>query len=764
MRHLHFSEHHNFPQSFAAQFDETHKMNAPPFCERLAHNGRIAVDLAEAGFFIFPVFNNPSHPYHKRPLVNWRNESTNCLETVKAWWSGDWRHAMPGIDLSKSNLVVLDGDRHSENQNGSAEIEKLLQSKLSEIGCPVVVTPSGGVHAYFIQPQNIEPIGNSTGNLPSGVDVRGCGGFTIAPGAATGDKKLCRRLPGTPELSETLHIGSIPYLPSVIVEAIQAGKPRNTSSPTNRQNDYGEKSAWQGNRERAYAFAALEAEANTLASTLKGGRNAALNVASLKLARQVVAGRLSRSEVFDALCDACKANGLISDDGKSAFEKTFQSGFSKGLTDPAPPLEDRDDFKTDPEIERLGREAAEALLHNTEGYTVDPETGEIFEPDTTNDHETQGEKTREQSKKSKHLELETVCAASLAGKPVPEQQWLIPDMIPASNVTILSGDGATGKSLLALQLAVAVATGGEWLGWTPQVGRVAYVSAEDELDELHRRLDRMIPDLSKLGYLEIVPLAGKDAVLAAPVGKEGLLSPTPLYAALRRVIDRLNVDFLVLDTLADLFGGDEIRKIHARCFIAMLRRIALEQRVTIILLSHPSLSGMARGDGTSGNVAWNNSVRSRLYFERRITFDGQRAVEEDRDIRILSTKKNNRAPNGGQIQVRYDRGQFVREHKADPAPDAGRAAERVFLTLLELYASQGRDVSPSPSTTYAPAVFEKHPRAEGHTKRAFQKAMDRLLDAGKIEIEIFGPLSRQRKRLVLKRPSDAFEDDTGGES
>jgi RecA-family ATPase len=727
-----------------------HNTNHDEFC----HNGRVALALAEADFFVFPCFNNVSHPNHKKPLVQWLDLSTNDPEQIKNWWLEKYRFAMPALDLSKSNLVVIDGDLHHEGQDGPAAIELLLGQKLADIGCPVVVTPSGGVHCYFVQPPLPDggsmALGNAKGALPYGIDIRGHGGYTIAPGAATDDKRGYRRLPGTPSLIEAFHAGTIPYLPDVIIEAIQAGRQdkrvvEDIEAPQPRT------FAKSGNREGAWGKAALANELRRVADAPKGARNDTLASKAFYLGTIAARGWIGSQEAIAGLTAAVQ--GWT--DAKKTLG-TLNRCFKAGL---GFPHEDLPDNRDDHAIE-LGERVVAMLMeeekatYTEDGDLIDAETGEIFETDQSFGDGERKEETREQSKKSKHLELETVNAASFAGQPVPQQMWLIPDLIPAGNVTILSGDGATGKSLLALQLAVAVATGGDWLGWTPPVGRVAYVSAEDEIDELHRRLDRMLPDLTRLGYLEIVPLAGKDAVLAAPVGKEGLLSPTPLYAALRRVIDRLHVDFLVLDTLADLFGGDEIRKIHARSFIAMLRRIALEDRVTILLLSHPSQNGMARGDGTSGNVAWNNSVRSRLYFERKITFDGPRASEEDRDIRILSSKKSNRAPNGGQIQVRYDRGQFVREHKADPAPDAGRAAERVFLTLLELYASQGRDVSPSPSTTYAPAVFEKHPRAEGHTKRAFQKAMDRLLDAGKIKIEITGPPSRLSKKLVIARPSE----------
>jgi len=48
--------------------------------------------------------------------------------------------------------------------------------------------------------------------------------------------------------------------------------------------------------------------------------------------------------------------------------------------------------------------------------------------------------------------LDITIAASLADKPVPERQWAVAEWIPSRQVTLLSGDGGIGKSLLAMQL------------------------------------------------------------------------------------------------------------------------------------------------------------------------------------------------------------------------------------------------------------------------------------------------------------------------
>jgi RecA-family ATPase len=74
--------------------------------------------------------------------------------------------------------------------------------------------------------------------------------------------------------------------------------------------------------------------------------------------------------------------------------------------------------------------------------------------------------------------------ADWEGLPVPPREWIVPDYIPDRTVSLLGGDGATGKSLLALQLAIARALGREWIGLLPEPGRTLVLSAEDDADEM----------------------------------------------------------------------------------------------------------------------------------------------------------------------------------------------------------------------------------------------------------------------------------------
>jgi RecA-family ATPase len=166
------------------------------------------------------------------------------------------------------------------------------------------------------------------------------------------------------------------------------------------------------------------------------------------------------------------------------------------------------------------------------------------------------------------------------------------------------------------------------------------------------------------------------------------------------------------------------------------------------LLSHPSLEGLRSGSGTSGSTAWNNSVRSRLYLERRK--DGQ-GEEPDPDLRVIRLKKANYARAGAEIMLRWKAGRFTLDGPAGGfdklAADA--RADRVFLDLVARFEREGRDVSHKPSPSYAPAIFAEQPDADGMTAKALTNAMNRLFEAEKIRVDTSGPPSRRKSRVVL---------------
>jgi len=273
-------------------------------------------------------------------------------------------------------------------------------------------------------------------------------------------------------------------------------------------------------------------------------------------------------------------------------------------------------------------------------------------------------------------------AATLKSKPVAAREWLVDGLVPQKTVTLFGGDGGTGKSLLALQLAVAVSAARQWLGKSVSEGSVIYISAEDDDDELHRRVDDILRadgrTYDDVAGLTLRSLAGEDALLA--IESQVSLMASELFKELdKRAADEAPA-LIVIDTLADVYPANENDRAKVRQFIGILRGLALKRDCAVLLLGHPSLTGLNSGSGTSGSTAWNNSVRSRLYLSR-IADDG---YETDPDRRVMTTMKANYGRVGGETHMKWTNGVFVAEQAATGLDNLaqGAKAQRIFLKLL----------------------------------------------------------------------------------
>jgi RecA-family ATPase len=124
--------------------------------------------------------------------------------------------------------------------------------------------------------------------------------------------------------------------------------------------------------------------------------------------------------------------------------------------------------------------------------------------------------------------------ADWEGTTIKPRKWIVPDVIIDESVSLLYGDGATGKSLIALQLAAGRALGKEWIGLCPEPGKTLILSAEDDEDEMKRRLNdiRQLHGASWANFagIRLVDLVGEDSVLGELM--KGRILPTRMYHAL----------------------------------------------------------------------------------------------------------------------------------------------------------------------------------------------------------------------------------------
>ena len=247
----------------------------------------------------------------------------------------------------------------------------------------------------------------------------------------------------------------------------------------------------------------------------------------------------------------------------------------------------------------------------------------------------------------------------LATRDLTPRDWLVHKWLPEHRLTLLYGPGGTGKSYLALGIAAAICqtppdfdpsygrpwalrpTGAaaqerekkdhkpEWFGDPFQLGRgggkVLYVSWEDDLSEVNRRITTLpgIPDRDPL-------LDGKLAVMAAegcgPIWaprndghRDTGLVLTDFGFEVVRTVREIEPVLVILDPLAAAYGGNENDRGAVRSFTGMLNWLAQDCKTTILMIGHPpkeSKAGAGDAHKTSGSTDWVNSVRSVWALDR----------------------------------------------------------------------------------------------------------------------------------------------------
>ena len=118
----------------------------------------------------------------KHPLIpNGHVGATTDLGQIRLWWSR-WPDANIGIPAGeRSGLLILDVD---VDHHGFASLNALEEEHGQFPKTLTVRTGGGGIHIYLKYPPGCE-IRNSVGRVGLGLDVRGEGGYTIAPPSRT---------------------------------------------------------------------------------------------------------------------------------------------------------------------------------------------------------------------------------------------------------------------------------------------------------------------------------------------------------------------------------------------------------------------------------------------------------------------------------------------------------------------------------------------------------------------------------------------------
>ena len=131
---------------------------------------RTAIALAQKGMAVFPC-----RPQDKRPATaNGLKDATTDLDMIRQWWRQEPQFNLAIATGAVSGIFVVDVD----GLDAEVELRKLEAEQGGLPGTIEAITARGR-HVYFRSPEM--PVRNSAGKIAPGIDVRGDGGYVLAP-------------------------------------------------------------------------------------------------------------------------------------------------------------------------------------------------------------------------------------------------------------------------------------------------------------------------------------------------------------------------------------------------------------------------------------------------------------------------------------------------------------------------------------------------------------------------------------------------------
>jgi DNA-binding transcriptional ArsR family regulator len=228
-----------------------------------------------------------------------------------------------------------------------------------------------------------------------------------------------------------------------------------------------------------------------------------------------------------------------------------------------------------------------------------------------------------------------ISASDLLRKDFPEPVWAVPGILPAG-LGILAGMAKLGKSWLALQMAKAVASGGEVLGTKVEQGPVLYLALEDSQETLQERM-----------RIQGWPEVGNPPVDFLTIGKfydqVGDLRAGGAEK-LTWEIEHRGYRLTIIDTLSRAITGDQSDIREMTNWLSPIQEVGHETHSAILLIDHHRKGGLFKSDvvqdilGSTAKGAIADTSLG-LYRERRkalsrLEVTGRRGVERALSLRF----------------------------------------------------------------------------------------------------------------------------------
>ena len=196
----------------------------------------------------------------------------------------------------------------------------------------------------------------------------------------------------------------------------------------------------------------------------------------------------------------------------------------------------------------------------------------------------------------------------------PKRRWLIKDLVTLGKAAAVIAPGGSSKSQWLLQLAVGVATGipvaDHWeIGET---GSVIVFFAEDDEDEIHRRLERITYHLQMSGQGNALQGLEDHLFIFSTIGRDMLLTRRSLSGEVitTDIVDNVaslaekvpDLKLIIIDPAARFRGGEENSNEDATRFVEALESLAKATGASVMIAHHTN-KGSYSADGEQSQGA-----------------------------------------------------------------------------------------------------------------------------------------------------------------
>lgn len=225
----------------------------------------------------------------------------------------------------------------------------------------------------------------------------------------------------------------------------------------------------------------------------------------------------------------------------------------------------------------------------------------------------------------------------------PEPAWTVAGVL--GGLGLLWGEAGVGKSFVACSFAASVATGRPWLGHRVAEGPVVYVAGEGGALGVSRRLDAAVTALRCCD-----PEDGPVPLWIVTPGVDLVAGPMELI----RVMDGIEPQLVIVDTLARCYGGDENSTEDMSKFVRALDIIRDVFGSSVLVVHHANKTDRTGGGKVRGSSVLYGAVDVSL----QLRTDGC-----DKDgARLVADKLRDREVNGSVAELRFESTTVWGEH------------------------------------------------------------------------------------------------------